>query len=137
MPRTLLVEGLKTFRVTIPDTAHVTFGPFSPPASTKDGGRAYAADTDKKGTLRIYDAAGSNKNVLAVFSNVNSFRDISQIDYAEQVAVEEGTKIWKTDAHGYEREEKVSRTTDWVDPTLALSAPAEAPAKRSRRKASA
>jgi hypothetical protein len=105
--KTILVTGEKTFRIQVPDDARMTFGPFSPPA--KGGG--YQPDK-LAGTLRIYKGAGTT-NILAVFSNVTSFRDIS-IEYEEQVAREEGAVLWKSDKDGYKREEKVKRSVDWV-----------------------
>lgn len=49
--KTILVEGEKTFRITVPDDAAITFGgPWSPPS--KDGG--FRDQESKRGTLRIY-----------------------------------------------------------------------------------
>jgi hypothetical protein len=48
--RTLLVFGVKTFKITIPTDAKITFGPFSPP--TKNSG-VYNEER-AKGTLRVY-----------------------------------------------------------------------------------
>lgn len=109
MPKTLLVFGKKTFKITVPDDAKITFGPFSPP--TKQGG--YDTNLQRAvGTLRIYGK--TKEHVIAVFSGVEGFRDLS-LDYSEMVAKEEGATIWKSDQHGYEREEKISRKNEWVD----------------------
>ena len=133
MSRTLLVEGVKIFKITIPDDARVTFGPFSPPPKT-DGTRGVNWDSDsRKGTLRIYQAHSST-DVIAVFSGVTSFRDISVIEYSEMVAVEEGAKVWKSDSKGYEREEKVSSKQEWIDPLNQLPAPKNTTTVTSTRK---
>jgi hypothetical protein len=108
--KTLLVFGDKTFRITIPDEARVTFGPWSPPP--KDPGTRGWGEEGKRGTLRVYGR--TKEDVLAVFAGVTGFRDMS-IGYAEQVAKEEGATIWKDDATGYTRETKVSRDTTWLD----------------------
>jgi hypothetical protein len=120
--KTLLVFGDKTFRITIPDDARVTFGPWSPP--TKDG-RAWG-DEAKRGTLRVYGR--TKEDVLAVFAGVTGFRDMTAITYAEQVAKEEGATIWKDDANGYTRETKVTRDTTWLDDSAkAIAAGDDAP----------
>lgn len=112
-PRTLLVYAHpRNFRITIPAEAKVTFGPWSP--GEKGGGYG---DKAMQGTLRIYEK-GEKSTILGVFSGVTSFRDISSLQYAEEVAKEEGATIWKSDENGYEREEKVSRSTEWVVPNL-------------------
>lgn len=121
MPRQLIVNGAKVFRITIPDDARVTFGPFSPPSG--DQTESYARNR-AVGTLRIYKG-GSTKateSVLAVFTDVRGFRDIEAIDFEEQVTVEQGAVIWNSDRDGYKREEKVSRKTAWADPEQALPA---------------
>lgn len=85
----LLVFGASnTYKITIPAEAKVTFGPFSPP--TKFGGGGYS-DT-KAGTLRIYDR--SKERMLAVFSGVTGFRDLS-IKYEELTIGGAGEEIWE------------------------------------------
>lgn len=81
-------------------------GPWSPP---KQGERGWGEEA-KRGTLRVYSA--NKKDILAVFSGVASFRDLS-IGYAEEVAKEEGATIWKDDEKGYYRESKVERKYEW------------------------
>jgi len=111
--RTLLIcNGDKKFKVTIPKSSQLTFGPWAPPTKKGDwGGREERAT----GTLRVY---GKTKTqLLAVFSPVTSFRDIT-LGYAEEVAREEGATIWKDDEKGYTREDKVSRQKAWVAPQL-------------------
>ena len=108
MPRVLLVHADKVFKVTVPDDAKITFGPWSPPPKGKE---AWDRES-RRGTLRIY--RGTEKNIIAVFSNVVSFRDLS-LGYSEEVAREEGAVIWKSDQNGYEREEKIGRKKEWVD----------------------
>lgn len=110
--RTLLVFGTKTFRITVPEDAKITFGPFSPPQS-KAKGEQWSQES-KAGTLRIYDKTTGNP--LAVFSGVNGFRDLS-VGYAEQVAKEEGATLWKDDEKGYTREHKQSMQREWVEET--------------------
>jgi hypothetical protein len=118
--KTLLIEGDKTFRVTVPDAARITFGPWSPPKA--DGGNYGRGDSARTGTLRIY-APGpkASESILAVFSGVTSFRDVS-VKYAEMVTRETGAAIWNSDEHGFEREEKVKSGRAWAgDPTLLLA----------------
>lgn len=113
--RELLVFGEKTFRIKIPVDAKVTFGPFSPPAAGQRDN--WMASGKAVGTLRVYK--GSKDNIIGCFSNVSGFRDLS-MEYAEEVAREEGAVIWKSDKNGYEREEKVQRSSDWVEPVAQL-----------------
>jgi len=115
MSRQLLItfRDDKKSRITIPDDAKVTFAPWSPP--NKDG---FVRNTEQlAGTLRIYQ--GSKENIVACFSQVESFRDLS-LGYAEQVAREEGATIWKDDEKGYVREHKVSVQKQWTDPAHTL-----------------
>jgi len=123
--RELLVFGEKTFKITVPDDAKITFGPFSPPTNDRNN---WVSTGRAEGTLRIYQ--GSKENVVAVFAGVRGFRDLS-LQYAEEVAKEEGATIWKSDQHGYMREDKIQRTNEWVDDPPLL----EAPKPRRRRKA--
>lgn len=109
MARELLVFGDKTFKITVPDESKITFAPFSPPG--KDAGN-WAHTAKAAGTLRIY-AENNEKRIIAVFSGVTGFRDLA-LDYAEEVAREEGATIWKSDRNGYQREDKVSRVREWV-----------------------
>jgi hypothetical protein len=113
--RQLLVFGPKTFKITVPDEAKITFGPWSPP--TGEGKYSPVSDKALNGTLRVYASAEAKSSILAVFSGVTGYRDLS-IDYEEEVAREEGAIIWKSDKDGYKREEKVSRETDWVKPAI-------------------
>jgi hypothetical protein len=116
MSRVLLVEGKKVFRVIIPDEAKLTFGPWSPPnAESKYNGNGEKA---LSGTLRVYENDKAKASILAVFSGVNSYRDISSIEYEEQIFVEKGSTVWQSDQNGYKREEAVDRTAKWVDPQL-------------------
>lgn len=113
--RELLVFGDKTFRIKIPEDAKVTFAPFSPPSRE----RGFAGNPERAvGTLRVYK--GTEKNILACFSGVKGFRDLS-LEYAEEVAREEGAVIWKSDKDGYQREEKVQRAADWIEPVAELA----------------
>lgn len=113
--RELLVFGSKTFKITVPDEAKVTFGPWSPPGS---GESKYAlSEKALNGTLRVYENAKTGAGILAVFSGVTGFRETS-LGYAEEVAREEGAVIWKSDQDGYQREEKVSTKRNWITPSL-------------------
>ncbi len=115
MTRQLLVFGEKTFKITIPEDAKVTFGPWSPGTSDKYGGNTPSA---LRGTLRVYEGKTDKSTILGVFSGVTGFRDLSALEYMEEVAREEGAIIWKSDDKGYEREEKVSQTSEWITPSL-------------------
>ncbi len=117
MSKQILVFGDRTFKVTVPDGARITFGPWSPPSE-----KARYEPQPRNGTLRIYEGKKSTENIIAVFSGVSGFRDLS-LDYAEEVAKEEGATIWKSDSNGYEREEKVQRSAYWDDPTRLISGP--------------
>lgn len=128
--RQLLVFGEKTVRISIPDDAKVTFGPWSPPVKMK-GGEWRSSGDDRRGTLRIY---GTGKdNILACFSGVTGFRDLS-LNYAEQVAREEGATLWKDDEKGYIREDKRKMERTWVKPEVAElpAGPEETPRRRRR-----
>lgn len=91
----------KQFRVTVPDEAKVTFGPWSPPSE-----KASASYSEKSltGTLRIYETAKTGATILGCFSGVASFRS-SELDYEEEVITQEVSQVWKSDKHGYKREE--------------------------------
>lgn len=103
----VLGEGGKVFKIEVPDSSRITFGPWSPPQK----GFNNRTDGDMRGTLRIY---GEGKdNVLAVFSGVLGFRDVT-LKYAEQIAKEEVATVWKDDEGGYERVEKGSVKREWV-----------------------
>lgn len=114
--RELLVTGDKTFRIKIPEDAKVTFAPFSPPSRD----RGFSGSPERAvGTLRIYSEKSEKSNILACFSGVTGFRELS-LDYAEEVAREEGAIIWKSDKDGYQREEKVQRASDWIEPVAEI-----------------
>jgi hypothetical protein len=115
--RQLLVEGKKTFRINIPDDARVTFGPFSPPSE----GKAYGNERALSGTLRVYShGTKTTETVLAVFTDVRGFRDLSAVEYEERVATEEVRAIWKTDKDGYKSEVSGRVGGQWVSDTALL-----------------
>ena len=125
MSRVIRVFGEREFKLTIPDDSKVTFGPWSPPGiknSYREGGRTHS---DNVGTLRVYGK--SKDDILAVFAGVYGFREES-LGYSEKVAVEEGSTVWKDDQHGYVRDQKVTRRSQWVDEPKAL------PARKAARK---
>lgn len=126
--RTIQVEGDETYRVTIPDDARLTFGPWSPPpsAESKRGGGGWS-DESKRGTLRVYKGAGTT-NILAVFTGVRTFRDVSTISYTKQVLREGTSAIWQNDDGSITREGQGFQEKDYV------AAPAiDVRAGRSRR----
>jgi hypothetical protein len=116
--RTLLVEGKKTFRIGIPDDARVTFGPFSPPTAESK----YSGEKALAGTLRVYKGGTTktSENILAVFTDVRSFRDLSSVEYEERVATEEVRTVWKTDKDGYRSEVSGKVGGQWVSDTALL-----------------
>ena len=109
-------ESKKLFRIVVPDDAKLTFGPWSPPSGKE---RAYG-ETSKalNGTLRVYENHTASASVLAVFSGVTGYRDLS-IEMIEQVAVETGSVIWNSDRTGYSRSESVKRDESWTTPAIA------------------
>lgn len=113
MKQLLVVCHDKTFKISVPDDAKITFGPWAPPSKA---GKGWSDNRYKpNGTLRVYQ--GSKDNIIACFSDVISFRDLG-MEYAEQVAKEEGATIWKSDQEGYVREDKHSIKKEWVNPQL-------------------
>ena len=120
MSREILVtsDRGKNFKISVPDNAKITFGPWSPPTGE---GRYQATEKGLNGTLRVYESAKSGASILAVFSGVTGFRD-ANLDYAEEVTREEGAIIWKSDKKGYSREEKVNRSSEWTDPIAQIKA---------------
>jgi len=114
MSRTILVtkDNGTEFKATVPNNSSLTFGPFSPPTK---GANNYDRSS-LAGTLRIYAGATAKATkILAVFIGVVGFRDIDVVDYSEKVAVEEGATVWKSDADGYQRVEKVQRANYFED----------------------
>lgn len=127
----LLVYAPKNFKIAVPDDSRITFGPWSPPGPNADkyGNRD---EGSKKGTLRIYGpGTKATESILGVFSGVTGFRDLT-LEYSEEVAREEGAIIWKSDKDGYQREEKVSKSSDFVVPQIGTSAPAAKITKKSK-----
>ena len=80
MSRTILVDGNKIFRITIPDEAKVTFGPWSPPSDKTNYDRSEAA---RSGTLRVYADKSASASILGVWSGVKSFRE-EGLEYEEK-----------------------------------------------------
>lgn len=101
--KTLLVkDNTGEFKVEIPMECRITFGP-NVPYQRKGG----YMDQQAGYSLRVY-ASGSKDDLMAVFSNVVSFRDIT-IPVSKLVIREAGKSIWKSDEHGYTAEESVTR----------------------------
>lgn len=105
--RTLLVTGRETFKVVVPADAKITYGPWAPP-SAKGRGDYDSANRSYGGTLRIYEGT----SIIAVFTGVDGYRDLG-LEYSKQVAVEEGSVIWKSDTKGYHKEERLQRDERW------------------------
>ena len=102
----------KEGRVTVPAGCRTTFGPWSPPR--KDG--TFRAEQSLAGTLRIYSPGSkSTEDILAVFTEVRGFREMTSVSYAEKVTTEEVSTIWKSDAGGYSREESASFGEEWAE----------------------
>jgi len=109
--RTLLCKsGNGTeFKVIIPDNTIVTFAPAIPPNSNDrfSGEREYA--------LRIYKEPKKESNLLAVFTNIRSFRDVDQIEIQTLVVRERGKSLWKSDEKGYKVENTLQRESKFTD----------------------
>lgn len=118
MARQILVtqEGKKEFKITVPEEARLTFGPWSP-SSMKNADR-YSGDKALTGTLRVYAGKSETSGVIAVFSGVTGYRDLSLIDYSEKTTIETGSAIWKSDKQGYYEEKKVAFDEKWDAPQL-------------------
>jgi len=119
MSRTILVtkDNGNEFKISIPNDTSLTFGPFSPPTK---GANNYDRNS-LAGTLRVYKGATAKATkIMAVFIGVVSFRDLDDVDYSEKIAVEEGATMWKNDAEGYQRVEKVNRASHFEGETPPL-----------------
>src|SRR5665213_4551476 len=77
--RRILVQGAKNFVLEIPADIRLTFGPWSPP---RDRERQYG-DKALTGTLRLYRGTTTAQNIVAMYSGVESFRDLDLIIYSE------------------------------------------------------
>ena len=120
MSRQILVLGEKEFRITVPDEARLTFGPWSP-SSMKSADR-YTTEKALTGTLRVYAGKTETSGVIGVFSGVTGYRDLSLIDYEEKTSIETGSVVWKSDKKGYYEEKKINRDEMWDDPIAELEA---------------
>jgi|SRR5215467_10927323 len=107
MREILVSAGPRRFKLTIPEDAVISFGPWSPP---REGSRQ--AYDDKVGTLRIYTK--DKKDILGCFSGVTSFRDTSRLGYAEEIAKEEVSTVWRDDHDGFYREVRGKREQEWI-----------------------
>ena len=77
--RRILVQGVKTFVLEIPASIRLTFGPWSPPKeSSRYGEKALT------GTLRLYNGTTTAQNIVAMYTGVESFRDLDLIIYSEK-----------------------------------------------------
>lgn len=112
--RKLLIEGDRKFTIVIPEDATVTYGPWSPPPAKEGSSPRHWPQEERRGTLRIYKGK-SKTDILAVFSGVTSFRDMS-IEYAEEVFREVGESVWRSDEKGYHKESKTTRTKALISP---------------------
>jgi hypothetical protein len=101
--RTLLIQMKDDeYRVTIPPGARVTFGPTIPYQKKNEG---YSSERHDGYSLRVYESA-KNDSLIAVFSGVSSFRDIS-MPHAKLIVREAGKQVWKSDEEGYKVETEV------------------------------
>lgn len=113
--KVLLVKDAKgEFRVTLPAGAKLTFGPNVPYA--RKGGYGQEAGY----ALRVYQ--GSKENLIAVFANVEWFRDVS-LDVSRLIVREAGKTVWKSDEKGYKVEESVQRQETWAKQLTAEAGP--------------
>lgn len=104
--RTLLIQMKdEEYRVTIPPGARITFGPTIPYQKKNKNG--YSTESHDGYSLRVYETA-KNDSLIAVFSGVSSFRDIS-MPHAKLIIREAGKSVWKSDEEGYKVEEEVKR----------------------------
>jgi hypothetical protein len=116
--RTLLVKDREgEFKVALPEGAKLTFGPNVPYA----GRNGYVAETKSGYALRVY--VGTKENLIAVFANVEWFRDVT-LDVARLVVREAGKSVWKSDEKGYRTETAVKRDRKWIDVKALNVAPA-------------
>src|SRR5215472_4653477 len=118
MTRQLLVFGdfrksVEKFRITIPDEAKVTFGPWSPPKQ-----EGYSRGEQRAGTLRVYATRKADADIIFVQSGVTGYRDLSQVDYEEEIAKLEGEAMWKSDQHGYFRQSQERQSREWTKEAL-------------------
>lgn len=115
--RTLVVKEVhsdKEFKITIPADAMCTFGPTAPYASGGKGQGGFGMVSQDKGwSLRVY-ATKSKTDLIAVFSGVESFRDIS-MPMARLVIREAGKSVWKSDEEGYKMETEGTKEKAWEE----------------------
>lgn len=118
MSRVIEVQADKKFRITIPDDAVLSFGPFSPPPTGKYAAEPRVSHWDqesKAGTLRVY--SHGKKDILACFAHVRSFRDLSIGMEVEEMQLK-GETVWHSDEKGYHKKSETSATKGWVTPQL-------------------
>jgi hypothetical protein len=129
MSRVLLVKTEREeFRITIPDTAKVTFGPFSPPSKTS----GYDHNPSKaEGTLRVYNR--TKDNIIFCYTGVLSFRD-TMVEFSKKITTEEVSTLWQSDDGTYRREESGKKHTQWVDPDAFATALPPPPTRKARAK---
>lgn len=101
-------------RIEIPKTARVTFGP-SVPYTPKNG---FGQHQGSGYSLRVYEDTTQN-SLVAVFSNIVSFRDLT-IPCFKAIVKESGQTLWKSDEEGYQVETKVKKETSLVDASRLL-----------------
>lgn len=80
--RRILVHGDTDFILEIPGDVRMTFGPWSPPS---DKGRMERmGERALTGTLRLYKGTATAPNIVGLYSNVSSFRDLDAIKHDTQ-----------------------------------------------------
>lgn len=98
----LIKTGSDEFKITIPESWKVTFGPVSP-GSKSYGGSDLA--------LRIYETAEKQR---AIFTNVQWFRDLSIPVLRKSVTKKAKSKSVSTD-NTYQAEQEYEQSEEWVE----------------------
>lgn len=95
----------------IPSTAKITFGPFSPGKPTTDQYGRKSSTGDNTKALRIYTTA---QNQLAVFLDVQSFRDLS-LTVKERKTNVKLRKDATVGPNGKYTDDQYEETYEWVE----------------------
>lgn len=103
----------KEKRISIPDDARVTFGPWSPPGGTE---KSYnVSERALAGTLRVYShGTKATENILLVLTGVAAFFDTNDIEVEEKMAEVVGSTAWSSSKSGYKIEEQVQTKESWA-----------------------
>ena len=105
-PRTLLLQMKDDeYKIVIPATARITFGPTIPYQKKDKNG--YSRENHDGYSLRVYENE-KNDSLIAVFAGLSSFRDIS-IPQSKLIIREAGKSVWKSDEEGYKVETEIKQ----------------------------